>query len=52
MVLRPLAITFIILGGHYNGSKTVSENLKLSSALLSRFDLTFILLGKFIVSTY
>jgi len=34
------------VGGHYNSSKTVSENLKLSSALLSRFDLTFILLDR------
>ncbi|XP_032818836.1 DNA helicase MCM8 isoform X1 [Petromyzon marinus] len=29
--------------GHYNKSKTVSENLKMGSALLSRFDLVFIL---------
>ena len=27
------------VGGHYNRAKTVSENLKMSSALLSRFDL-------------
>ncbi len=27
------------IGGHYNRAKTVSENLKMSSALLSRFDL-------------
>ncbi|CAI8050102.1 DNA helicase MCM8 [Geodia barretti] len=33
-------------GGHYNKAKTVSENLKMSSALLSRFDLVFILLDK------
>ncbi|KAJ2225115.1 hypothetical protein IWW45_007952 [Coemansia sp. RSA 485] len=31
-------------GGHYNKAKTVSENLKINSALLSRFDLIFILL--------
>ncbi|XP_063172080.1 DNA helicase MCM8 isoform X2 [Candoia aspera] len=31
-------------GGHYNKAKTVSENLKMGSALLSRFDLVFILL--------
>jgi DNA helicase MCM8 len=34
------------VGGHYNRAKTVSENLKISSALLSRFDLVFILLDK------
>ncbi|OMH80480.1 DNA helicase MCM8 [Zancudomyces culisetae] len=34
------------VGGHYNKSKTVSENLKMNSALLSRFDLIFILLDK------
>lgn len=32
--------------GHYNKGKTVSENLKLSAPLLSRFDLVFILLDK------
>jgi len=32
------------VGGHYNKAKTVSENLKLGSALLSRFDLVYILL--------
>jgi len=32
------------IGGHYNRAKTVSENLKMSSALLSRFDLVFLLL--------
>ncbi|KAJ3276834.1 DNA replication licensing factor mcm8 [Terramyces sp. JEL0728] len=32
------------VGGHYNKQKTVSENLKMNSALLSRFDLVFILL--------
>ncbi|XP_012082281.1 probable DNA helicase MCM8 isoform X2 [Jatropha curcas] len=31
-------------GGHYNRAKTVNENLKMSAALLSRFDLVFILL--------
>ena len=34
------------VGGHYNKAKTVSENLKLGAALLSRFDLAFILLDK------
>ncbi|KAJ2489626.1 DNA replication licensing factor mcm8 [Coemansia sp. RSA 2050] len=33
-------------GGHYNKAKTVAENLKINSALLSRFDLIFILLDK------
>lgn len=33
-------------GGHYNKGKTVAENLRLGSALLSRFDLVFILLDK------
>lgn len=33
-------------GGHYNKAKTVSENLRLGAALLSRFDLVFILLDK------
>ncbi|KAF7273665.1 hypothetical protein GWI33_013612 [Rhynchophorus ferrugineus] len=33
-------------GGHYNKSKTISENLKMGSPMLSRFDLTFILLDK------
>ncbi|XP_053680004.1 DNA helicase MCM8 [Anopheles nili] len=32
--------------GHYNKAKTVSENLKLHPALLSRFDLVFILLDR------
>ncbi|CAG9581574.1 unnamed protein product [Danaus chrysippus] len=32
--------------GSYNRAKTVSENLKLNSALLSRFDLVFILLDQ------
>ncbi|XP_022145599.1 probable DNA helicase MCM8 [Momordica charantia] len=34
------------VGGHYNRSKTVNENLKMSAPLLSRFDLVFILLDK------
>jgi DNA helicase MCM8 len=34
------------VGGHYNKSKTVAENLRMNSALLSRFDLIFILLDK------
>ncbi|KAG0091651.1 DNA replication licensing factor mcm8 [Podila epicladia] len=34
------------VGGHYNLAKTVSENLKMNSALLSRFDLIFILMDK------
>ncbi|KAI9500629.1 MCM8 protein [Coemansia spiralis] len=33
-------------GGHYDKAKTVAENLKISSALLSRFDLIFILLDR------
>jgi DNA helicase MCM8 len=33
-------------GGHYNRGKTVVENLRMSPALLSRFDLIFILLDK------
>lgn len=33
-------------GGHYNKGKTVSENLKIGAALLSRFDLVFILRDK------
>eukprot|EP00048_Salpingoeca_helianthica_P006883 m.104013 g.104013 ORF g.104013 m.104013 type:complete len:536 (-) comp14161_c1_seq3:36-1643(-) len=34
------------VGGHYNKAKTVSENLKMNGALLSRFDLVFILLDQ------
>eukprot|EP01118_Nematostelium_gracile_P001084 TRINITY_DN1109_c0_g1_i1.p1 TRINITY_DN1109_c0_g1~~TRINITY_DN1109_c0_g1_i1.p1 ORF type:complete len:629 (+),score=144.99 TRINITY_DN1109_c0_g1_i1:341-2227(+) len=34
------------VGGHYNRAKTVCENLKMNPALLSRFDLIFILLDK------
>ncbi|EAT44419.1 AAEL004200-PA [Aedes aegypti] len=33
-------------GGHYDKSKTVSENLKMKPALLSRFDLVFIQLDR------
>lgn len=32
--------------GHYNTARTISDNLKMSSAILSRFDLLFILLDK------
>lgn len=32
--------------GHYNKIKTVPENLKIKPAMLSRFDLVFILLDK------
>ena len=34
------------VGGHYNRGKTVQENLKMSSALMSRFDLVFILMDR------
>lgn len=34
------------IGGHYNRCKTVSENLKIGTPLLSRFDVIFILLDK------
>ena len=34
------------VGGHYNKAKTVAENLKLSPAVLSRFDLIFILIDR------
>eukprot|EP01112_Ceratiomyxa_fruticulosa_P012920 TRINITY_DN3601_c0_g2_i1.p1 TRINITY_DN3601_c0_g2~~TRINITY_DN3601_c0_g2_i1.p1 ORF type:complete len:728 (+),score=149.30 TRINITY_DN3601_c0_g2_i1:149-2332(+) len=34
------------VGGHYDKAKTVSENLKMGTALLSRFDLIFILLDR------
>ncbi|CAI7776353.1 unnamed protein product [Closterium sp. NIES-54] len=34
------------VGGHYNRARTLNENLKLSAALLSRFDLIFILLDR------
>lgn len=33
-------------GGHYNKAKTIAENLKMSSPMLSRFDLIFILLDQ------
>ena len=33
-------------GGHYTRAKTIAENLKLSSAMLSRFDLIFLLLDR------
>ena len=34
------------VGGHYNKAKTVSENIKMGPALLSRFDLVFLLLDR------
>lgn len=34
------------VGGHYDRSKTVVENLRMSAPLLSRFDLVFIILDK------
>lgn len=34
------------VGGHYNRAKTVAENLRMGSALLSRFDLVFMLLDQ------
>ena len=34
------------VSGHYNRSRTVCENLKLPSNILSRFDLVFVLLDK------
>ncbi|CAB4057059.1 MCM8 [Lepeophtheirus salmonis] len=34
------------VGGHYDQSRTVSENLKMSPALLSRFDIVFILIDR------
>ncbi|KAH7821450.1 DNA replication licensing factor MCM8 [Monocercomonoides exilis] len=33
-------------GGHYDRSKTVSENLRLSPMILSRFDLVFVMMDK------
>lgn len=34
------------VGGHYNKGKSVVDNLKMDAALLSRFDLIFVLLDK------
>jgi DNA helicase MCM8 len=34
------------IGGRYNRGKSLQENLKLSPAMLSRFDLTFVLLDR------
>lgn len=34
------------VAGHYTRSKTIVENLKMSAALLSRFDVVFLLLDK------
>lgn len=34
------------VGGHYNHEKTISQNIKLDEALLSRFDLIFVLLDR------
>lgn len=34
------------VGGHYDSSRTVSENIKIKPALLSRFDLVYIILDK------
>ena len=34
------------VGGHYNHDKTISQNIKLDEALLSRFDLIFVLLDR------
>lgn len=39
------------IGGHYDRSKTVMENLKMSQALLSRFDLIFILVDRCVASS-
>lgn len=33
-------------GGHYNRAKSIAENLKIKSAMLSRFDLIFIMLDQ------
>lgn len=33
-------------GGHYNKAKTIAENLKIGSPMLSRFDLIFIILDQ------
>ena len=34
------------VGGHYDNSRSVTENIKINAPLLSRFDLTFILQDK------
>lgn len=34
------------VGGHYNKGRTVSENIKMNPALLSRFDLVFVLIDE------
>ena len=34
------------IGGHYTRAKTVSENIKMGPALLSRFDLVYLLLDR------
>jgi DNA helicase MCM8 len=34
------------IGGHYNHDKTISQNIKLDEALLSRFDLIFVLIDR------
>jgi len=34
------------VGGHYNPSKTILENLRMSAPLLSRFDIIFLLVDK------
>ncbi|KAK4874713.1 hypothetical protein RN001_014073 [Aquatica leii] len=34
------------VGGHYDKAKTVAENLKISSPLISRFDLVFVLVDQ------
>ena len=31
-------------GGHYNRSRTILENVRVSNAILSRFDLVFLML--------
>lgn len=33
-------------GGHYNKARTVSENIRMNPALLSRFDLVFVILDR------
>jgi DNA helicase MCM8 len=51
MVCRLAARTSVVaaanpVGGHYDRSKTLSENVRLAAPLLSRFDLVFILLDR------